>query len=110
MSKAPIDGTILLKYAEQGEMTGIGKALFKIADVENMILKAYVTADQLAALKLGQQVRFWQNLGKQKTGNTREKSPGSQANQNSPQKPFKPRMNVPIWFMRLRLLLKMTIF
>ena len=35
---SPIEGTVLVKYAEQGEMTGVGKALFKIADVDNMIL------------------------------------------------------------------------
>jgi len=61
--KSPIDGTVLVKYAEPGEMTGTGKALFKIADIDNMILKAYVTADQLALLKLGQDVKVLAEFG-----------------------------------------------
>ena len=61
--KSPIDGTVLVKYAEQGEMTGMGKALFKIADVDNMILKAYVTADLLAKLKIGQDVKILAEFG-----------------------------------------------
>ncbi len=61
--KAPIDGTILVKYAEPGEVTVIGKALFKVADMENMILKAYVTSAQLAQLKLGQPVEVKAEFG-----------------------------------------------
>jgi HlyD family secretion protein len=61
--KSPIDGTVLVKYAEQGEMTAMGKALFKIADVNNMILKAYVTSDQLVKLKVGQQVNVLAEFG-----------------------------------------------
>ncbi len=60
---SPIDGTVLVKYAEQGEMTGVGKALFKVADVDNMILKAYVTANQLAKLKIGQDVKVLAEFG-----------------------------------------------
>jgi HlyD family secretion protein len=54
---APISGTILEKYAEAGEMAAPGKALFKIADLENMELKAYVSALQLPAIKVGQTVK-----------------------------------------------------
>lgn len=61
--KSPIDGTVLVKYAEQGEMTAIGKALFKIADVENMTLQAYVTSDQLARIKIGQEVKVLAEFG-----------------------------------------------
>jgi HlyD family secretion protein len=61
--KAPIDGTVLVKYAEPGEVTAMGKALFKVADMENMILKAYVTADQLARLKVGQEVEVLAEFG-----------------------------------------------
>lgn len=60
---SPIDGTVLVKYAEPGEMTGMGKALFKVADVENMILKAYITADQLANIKIGQIVKVLAEFG-----------------------------------------------
>ncbi len=61
--KSPIDGTVLVKYAEQGEMTGMGKALFKIADMDNMVLRAYVPADQLAGLQLGQEVDVLAEFG-----------------------------------------------
>ena len=44
-------------------MTGIGKALFKIADLEQMILKAYVTADLMATLKIGQNVKVLAEFG-----------------------------------------------
>ncbi|MCG8309087.1 MAG: HlyD family efflux transporter periplasmic adaptor subunit [Cytophagales bacterium] len=61
--KSPISGTVLVKYAEQGEIAAMGKALFKVADVDHMILKAYVTADQLARLTIGQEVRVLAEFG-----------------------------------------------
>lgn len=61
---SPIEGTILTKYAEQGEFASPGKPLFKVANVGDMKLRAYVTADQLTRLKLGQQVRVFADQGK----------------------------------------------
>jgi len=61
---SPINGTVLIKYAEMGEVASPGKALFKIADTENMILRAYVTSDQLSGLKTGQKVRVFADSGK----------------------------------------------
>ena len=52
----PVPGTVLLSYAEPGEVTSPGKALYKIADLRELTLRAYVTADQLAAVKIGQPV------------------------------------------------------
>ncbi len=52
----PIKGTLLAKYAEQGEFTSIGKPLYKVADLTQIILRAYITGDQLGQIKLGQQV------------------------------------------------------
>jgi len=52
----PITGTVLTKYAEAGEVTSTGKALYKIADLSTMTLRAYVTGAQLPQIKLGQQV------------------------------------------------------
>jgi HlyD family secretion protein len=54
--KNPVDGTVLLKYAEQGELAGMGKPLYKLADLSRMKLKAYISGDQLAQLKIGQEV------------------------------------------------------
>jgi HlyD family secretion protein len=55
----PISGTVLTKYALQGEMTTIGKALYKIADLDTVTLRAYVTGSQLAGIKLGQHVKVY---------------------------------------------------
>jgi HlyD family secretion protein len=51
-----VNGTVLTKYAEANEMTSNGKALYKIADLSSIILRAYVTGDQLPSIKLDQQV------------------------------------------------------
>ena len=64
---SPIAGTVLVKYAEMGEVAAPGKALFKIADTDNMILRAYVTADQLTKLKIGQKVKVTTDFGKDET-------------------------------------------
>jgi HlyD family secretion protein len=61
---SPINGTVLSKYAEQGELATQGRALFKVADIANMNLRVYVTADQLASLKIGQQVKVYADLGR----------------------------------------------
>ena len=54
--KSPVSGTILETYAEQGELTTAGKALFKIADIGELELKVYVSGSQLPHVKLGQQI------------------------------------------------------
>ena len=60
----PIQGTILTKYAEAGEITSAGKALYKIADLSTMTLRAYVTGTQLSQVKLGQAVKVKVDDGK----------------------------------------------
>ncbi len=54
--QSPITGIVLSKYAEQGELAVTGKALFKVADMGNMYLRVYITADQLSDVKTGQTV------------------------------------------------------
>lgn len=61
---SPINGTVLSKYAEAGELATQGRTLFKVADIENMHLRVYITADQLTALKIGQQVKVYADQGK----------------------------------------------
>lgn len=61
---SPINGTVLVKYAEKGELATPGKALFKIGDTNNMIFRAYITADQLTRVKPGQQVQVFADFGK----------------------------------------------
>lgn len=53
----PMDGTLLTKYKEQGEMTAPGQPLFKMADMEELILRAYVSGDQLSSVKTGGTVK-----------------------------------------------------
>ena len=60
----PVNGTVLTKYAEAGEVTSPGKALYKVADLDIMRLKAYLTGDQLATVKLGQAVKVAVDNGK----------------------------------------------
>lgn len=52
----PQGGTVITKYAYEGEMTALGKALYKIADVDTLTLRAYVSGQQLPKIKLGQPV------------------------------------------------------
>jgi len=69
----PVTGTVITKYAEAGEITSSGKALYKIADLSELNLRAYVTGVQLPAIKLGQQVKVMIDQGEKKykeyTGN-----------------------------------------
>ena len=50
----PIAGTVLTQYAYEGEMTAAGKALYKIADIDTLFLRAYVSGKQLPQIRLGQ--------------------------------------------------------
>ena len=52
----PINGTVLTKYAGQDEVVTAGKAIYKIADLSSILLRAYVSGDQLTEIKLGQKV------------------------------------------------------
>ncbi len=59
----PVSGTVLVKYAEVNEITMQGKALYKIADLDHMFLRAYITSDQLTKVKLGQTVKIYADYG-----------------------------------------------
>jgi HlyD family secretion protein len=52
----PLNGTVLTKYAEPNEITAFGKPLYKIADLNTMQLRVYISETQLAAIKIGQEV------------------------------------------------------
>lgn len=60
---APIDGTVLAKYAEPGELAVTGKPLFKIADMQHVFLRAYITSAQLSDVKLGNKVKVMADYG-----------------------------------------------
>jgi len=52
----PIHGTVLTKYAQDHEVVMPGKALYKIAETDTLILRAYITGSQLSQIKLGQKI------------------------------------------------------
>ena len=58
-----VGGTVLVKYAEAGEFTTIGKPLMKVADLENIYLRAYLTSCQLANVNLGDEVSVIADFG-----------------------------------------------
>ena len=60
---SPVGGTVLVKYAEAGELASVGKPLMKIADLGNIYLRAYFTSDQLANIKLGDEVKVVADFG-----------------------------------------------
>lgn len=54
---SPAAGTVLVTYAGAGEVTAVGKPLYKIADLSKLILRAYVSGKQLSGVKIGQEVK-----------------------------------------------------
>lgn len=55
----PITGTVLTRYAMAGEVVTAGKALYKIADLSQIVLRAYISGEQLPQVKLNQQVMVY---------------------------------------------------
>ena len=55
--KAPISGTILEKYSLTGELATPGKPLYKMANIDSLILRVYVSGPQLTQVKTGKQVK-----------------------------------------------------
>lgn len=60
---SPIDGIVLCRYAEPGELAVQGRPLLKIGDLENLMLRVYLTADLLTRLRVGQKVSVYADWG-----------------------------------------------
>ena len=60
---APISATVLEKYVERGEFVTTGKPLLKLADTDNMFIRAYVTSAQLKGIKVGQKAKVFADYG-----------------------------------------------
>ena len=60
---APIMGTVLQKYAEQGEYATPGRPLFTMANLDDIYLRSYFTASQLAHIRIGQEVTVIADFG-----------------------------------------------
>lgn len=61
--KSPIDGMVLSKYAEAGEYATPGRQLFKVANLNDIYLRSYFTANQFADLRIGQKVTVIADFG-----------------------------------------------
>lgn len=61
--ESPINGVVLSKYVEEGELVSFGKPLFKVGDMRRMILRAYLTSTQLASVKTGDRVTAYLDYG-----------------------------------------------
>lgn len=60
---SPLSGTVLAKYVNAGEMVAAGTPVMKVADIDNMYLRAYFTSDQLPQLSLGKEVKVRADFG-----------------------------------------------
>ncbi len=60
---SPVSGSVLVKYAEAGELATMGKPLMKIADLDNIYLRAYFTSEQLANVNIGDKVTVVADFG-----------------------------------------------
>ena len=65
--ESPIAGMVLTKYLNQGEFATVGKPIFKMANLNVMTLKTFVTGDQLPQIKIGQKVKVLIDAGEEKT-------------------------------------------
>ena len=54
--RSPMSGVVLERFKEPGEFVGIGQPVIKLADMSQLILRGYVSGDQLSSIKLGQEV------------------------------------------------------
>ena len=63
----PVEGTVLVKYAEKGELATPGRPLYKIANLKTLELNAFVSGSQLSKIKPGQRVKVLYD--KNKTAN-----------------------------------------
>ncbi|HAQ37947.1 MAG TPA: HlyD family secretion protein [Saprospirales bacterium] len=64
----PVSGTVLLKLAEMGELVSPARPVYSIANLDTMVLRAYISGDQLPQISLGQEIEV--QIDKSKDSNT----------------------------------------
>jgi len=64
----PVDGVVLTRYAEKGELTSYGKPLYKIADLQTMFLRVYLSGAQVPQVRIGEEVEVLIDGGKSRKG------------------------------------------
>jgi HlyD family secretion protein len=52
----PVSGTVLVTYVHEGEVIQPGQALYRIANLDTLTVRAYVSGRQLAGIRLGDSV------------------------------------------------------
>lgn len=62
---SPISGTVLEVYVLRGELSCEGRPLFKVADLDNIKIRCYLTAEQLYGLAVGDPVEVWSDMGEE---------------------------------------------
>jgi HlyD family secretion protein len=60
---SPIEGTVLMDYVNAGELVALGKPLFSVANLQEITLRAFMDAEQIAFLQLNQSVRVFVDGG-----------------------------------------------
>lgn len=82
----PIQGILLTKYREEGEITMPGQSLYKLANMDELYLRAYVSGEQLSMIETGQSVivRFDAPGGREEVA--------GEVNWISPQAEFTPKI------------------
>ena len=60
---SPAKGTVIAKYANEGELVNVGTPLMKVANLDEVYLRAYFTSDQLADIKVGDEVDVTADFG-----------------------------------------------
>ncbi len=64
----PVDGVVLTRYAEKGELTSYGKPLYKIADLQTMFLRVYLSGAQVPQVRIGEEVEVLIDGSKSRKG------------------------------------------
>jgi HlyD family secretion protein len=55
----PVRGTVLVRFAQQGEVTAPGKPIYKISNIDFLYLKVFVTGNQLSNFAIGEKVKVF---------------------------------------------------
>lgn len=55
----PAVGTVISKFVEENEIVSFGKPLYKLADLENIIIRVYVSEPQMVNFKIGSSVKVF---------------------------------------------------
>jgi multidrug resistance efflux pump len=55
---SPVDGVLLKKLAETGEITGVGIPVFVVSDIRKVRVSAYIPESELHNVRIGQKAKI----------------------------------------------------